>query len=117
MLIQEVLHHLEIKNVQNRALLRKWVSQITVELRTVAADSRGRGGQLPTLGKKKVGKTMFLPTYLLTSGVPLAAGTASNEFCLAGHFQRRRSHSGKGGKLLPFCKQGVALLPFARKCR
>ena len=31
--------------------------------RAVAADSRGQGGQLPTLGKKKVGKTMFLPTY------------------------------------------------------
>ena len=33
-------------------------------LNAAAADSRGQGGQLPTLEKKKVGKTIFLPTYL-----------------------------------------------------
>ena len=70
-------------------------------LKAVAADSRGQGGQLPTLGKKKVGKTMFLPTYLreealwhriphesdsvqqviFSSGVPIGSGAPDYHRC------------------------------------
>ena len=69
----------------------------------MAADSRGQGGQLPTLRKKKVGKTMFLPTYLREEApwhrIPQQMNSVQQII-----FSGGVAHRGRGGILPPLLR-------------
>ena len=65
----------------------------------VMADSGGKEGSCPA-SKKECGQD-YVFAHLLTRGSPFAPDTTPNELCPVGHFQWRRHHVSRGGRMPP----------------